>query len=806
MNDERPVFRKDLDVIPRISGGRPNYLVRDPRTQSVFELGEEELFLCQSLDGAAAYDEIAAGFQARFGGALTEERLTTFVRQLRMQGLLEAGEAAGASDAQAAGGAAAAAPGAAPEPARTTPPAAALPGPTLPELLAPEHFVVEATYPLPGGASVFGWLARHSGWLFGKPAQWIGAAVILAGLWTLFAEWDRLTRTATAEWGPRFFLLFVLPAALLIRSLRSVAQGIHHTRMGGQVREVGVALLYYVLPSLYCDWWTDALFIRKKSERFWRVASGLYLQALLWAIATLGWRFTLPGGTPNTLCLAVSAAAALSFLLANANPLVQMEGYLILINQLEIPRLRERALRVFGERLYSRPSSEPLTRRERRWFTLYGGLAFLYVVFMIGLHLFFTWFWLTDALEGPGALLTLAVAAFAFQKPLLSWLRGLRPVRWLLDPEAPGRRRAALAAGGVALLVILSLPYPYSTGGPLHLLPSQRVAVRSEIEGLVEEVLVREGEWVDAGQPVARLSPRVHQRNLDAAEAQLAAARADLELARAGARKEMIERAQTAVASVESRLAWSRPHAERAARLYRDRMISEEDYETAYQARDMDSRALDEARAELKSVRSGARRQEIDALASEVRRLEILATNYRENLGRTTLTSPIAGRVVTPRPEEARGLYLTPGQRDLLLMVENPRIIRAIVEVPEDEAAALQTGAPVRAIAWALHDRTFEGTIVAIAPVVTDRAAAEETSLESDGLIFAGGPSAPARAAKASPGRAVRVTAELPNPDGLLRSEMTGYAKIAAGSRPLWDVLLRPLVRWVQVEVWSWIP
>ncbi|MGH9798693.1 MAG: HlyD family secretion protein, partial [Candidatus Polarisedimenticolia bacterium] len=510
-------------------------------------------------------------------------------------------------------------------------------------------------------------------------------AVILAGLWTLVAEWDWLTRAATAQWSPRFFLLFVLPAALLIRSLRSVAQGIHHTRMGGQVREVGVALLYYVLPSIYCDWWTDALFIRSKSERFRRVASGLYLQALLWAIATLGWRFTLPGDTPNTLFLAVSAAAALSFVLANANPLVQMEGYLILINQLEIPRLRERALRVFGEWLYGRPSTEPLARRERRWFILYGSLAFLYVVFMIGLHLFFTWFWLTDALEGPGALLTLAIVLFAFQKPLLSWLRGLRPVRWLLAPEAPGRRRAALAAGGAALLVVLSLPYPYSTGGPLHLLPSQRVSVRSEIEGLVEEVLVREGEWVDAGRPVARLSPRVHKRNLDATEAQLAAARADLDLARAGARKEMIERAETAVRSAETRLAWSRPQAERASRLFRDRLISEEDYETAYQARDMDSRALDEARAELTTVRSGARRQEIQALAAEVRRLEVLATNYRESLGRTTLTSPIAGRVVTPRPEEARGLYLVPGQRDLLLMVENPRTIRAIVEVPEDE-------------------------------------------------------------------------------------------------------------------------
>jgi putative peptide zinc metalloprotease protein len=58
----------------------------------------------------------------------------------------------------------------------------------------------------------------------------------------------------------------------------------------------------------------------------------------------------------------------------------------------------------------------------------------------------------------------------------------------------------------------------------------------------------------------------------------------------------------------------------------------------------------------------------------------------------------------------------------------------------------------------------------------------------------------------ASSDRAVRVITEIPNPDGLLKSDMTGYAKIATGQRPVWDVLLRPFLRWCMVEVWYWIP
>jgi putative peptide zinc metalloprotease protein len=52
----------------------------------------------------------------------------------------------------------------------------------------------------------------------------------------------------------------------------------------------------------------------------------------------------------------------------------------------------------------------------------------------------------------------------------------------------------------------------------------------------------------------------------------------------------------------------------------------------------------------------------------------------------------------------------------------------------------------------------------------------------------------------------VRILTEFPNNDGRLKSNLTGYAKIATHDKPVWRVLLWPLIRWVMVEVWSWIP
>jgi len=81
-------------------------------------------------------------------------------------------------------------------------------------------------------------------------------------------------------------------------------------------------------------------------------------------------------------------------------------------------------------------------------------------------------------------------------------------------------------------------------------------------------------------------------------------------------------------------------------------------------------------------VRSGARPEQVDAMRAEVRSLEALVDNYKVDVERTELTSPIDGQIVTPRVQELAGTYLKPGQRDLIVQIEDPRTIQAVVEVP----------------------------------------------------------------------------------------------------------------------------
>jgi len=353
----------------------------------------------------------------------------------------------------------------------------------------------------------------------------------------------------------------------------------------------------------------------------------------------------------------------------------------------------------------------------------------------------------------------------------------------------------------VIVLAIFLIPYPYHAGGGFRCLPVKRAEVRSEVEGLVEAVLVREGEWVEAGQPIARISVRTHERNLKATQARLEEAYSKLALLEAGAKPEEVETALADVRTAETSLSWSGARAARYTELHKQKLVSDQDLENAMRQRDIDEARLSEAKSQLELVRSGARREEIEAMLAEIRSYEAMVDDYRVDVQRTELNSPIAGRIVTPRVEEMAGTYVKPGQRDLVVEVEDSRVVQAVIEVPEENAPAVRTGATVTLVPWAYFDRSFEGKVISIAPI-----ASTNSDDSSSATVYDEGPSPAQVALSNSSYQVVRVITEIPNPDGLLKTDMTGYAKIATEDRPVGDVLLRPIVRWFMVQVWYWIP
>jgi multidrug efflux pump subunit AcrA (membrane-fusion protein) len=116
---------------------------------------------------------------------------------------------------------------------------------------------------------------------------------------------------------------------------------------------------------------------------------------------------------------------------------------------------------------------------------------------------------------------------------------------------------------------------------------------------------------------------------------------------------------------------------------------------------------------------------------------------------------------------------------DLIAEVHDLSIIEAEIAVPEQEIADVEVGQTVRLKARAYPAEVFPGTVTAIAPAAVQ----QEPALDS---------------------KILRVRTTIDNESMVLRSQMTGNAKIYCGKRSALELVTRRIVRYIRVEFWSW--
>jgi multidrug resistance efflux pump len=351
----------------------------------------------------------------------------------------------------------------------------------------------------------------------------------------------------------------------------------------------------------------------------------------------------------------------------------------------------------------------------------------------------------------------------------------------------------------VAFIILMFVPYPFEAGGDVRLLPINEQGIRSQVKGEIASVYVREGEWVQADQPLARLLGREQRKKIEQVQAAIDGAEARKKMYEGGAKPEEIAKARQEVKAAAKSLEYSESQAARAERMFKNNALSEKDYENTLRFRDMDRDRLELAKKNLELVESGFRIEQVEAVEAEIRLLEVDLAHAMRDLELITLVSPIEGRVITPRIEDKEGQYLNQGE--LFAVVEDARTLVVEIEVPEKEAGEIKKGAQVKLRTWAYPNKVFETSVSRIAPVAYEKSKGKiersyserEWLIEQDETIR-------------EKGKVIRVLCELNNADGLLKTDMTGYAKIETSSRPVAVAFSRWLMRFLFVEVWSWIP
>ena len=741
-----PARRPELVI--RSLGKKGKYIMKDPRAGAYFQIGEQEFFLLNQLDGSRSAEAICGAFAKHFDQTLSGEELEEFVRMAQRRGFLEQG-ANSKSD----------------------------------RLCAPpvrRQGILYWRKSLCNPDRFFTWLAPKLWFLWTRAFFIFSAGCIVLAAFIFWSNRYELGRDLahTLGWGTGAITWLALA---IVTALHESAHGLTCKRFGGEVREIGFLLLYF-RPAFYCNV-SDAWLFTEKVKRLWVTFAGAYCELFLWGLATVCWRVTEPSSALNYLALIVMAITGITSLF-NLNPLIKLDGYYLLSDFLEIPNLRPRAFGYMGARLKSlclRSAGERMTLspRERRIFWTYGLLATAYSYWFLALAISWLGSSLVGRYQGWGFVLFASLLGFVFRRPLR---RCLSEGTALLASIEKARHTAWRLLKLTALLAVLlaaafSVRMELKVSGEFRILPGKNSEVRTEVEGIIAEIPVEEGQPVQQGQVLARLADRDYRSELEKIEAEIAAMRATLKLLKTGARPEEIALANVVVAKNQDRLQFAKGRLEMDAQLYESRLVSLKELQETKETLAVRQKELEEAADKLNVLLAGSRLEEIEAKEAEINRSKTQEQYLQQQLNLLVVTSPISGIVTTRHLKEKVGQSLRKG--DLISVVHELDTVNAEVTVPEQEIANVTPGQRVVFKARAYPEGKFAGIVGSIAPIANRQ--------------------------EDQPGRRVfLVTSQIGNECQLLKSEMTGQAKIYCGKRRVIDLLTRRFARYLRVEFWSW--
>ncbi|MHA7834595.1 MAG: HlyD family efflux transporter periplasmic adaptor subunit [Algiphilus sp.] len=599
---------------------------------------------------------------------------------------------------------------------------------------------------------------------------WLAGIAAVGALWHLR---DDAAVHITAVLSPYWIALVGLPSALAINLLSSAARAAAIERWTAEPAPVRLRFALGFLPHLHVD--TEGPAERADLPGRLRIlGSTLQCGVLLFVLGVSGWLMLRTSGELLATYLLVFAIIAAVGTLLRANPLVPREGYLLLAHRLGVPDLRDQAwMATFGwNRPWARAAPPP-----RRALRLFAALALLYIIAVIVLILAFPARWLGMVWGGVGVAVVLAALLFV----IVAQIRRVRSQRRALAGTWGHKGRAGppsrRTVGWLALIaLVMVLPYRYDASGKLTVLPAERAEVHALAAGDVREVFVAEGDQVQAGDEIARLYDAAQRAEVAMAKAEVSRLQAQLALEQAGARSESIALAEQRVATAEARLKAAATEARRAEAAYERNGISAQDYERAISNAQVRREELKEAQGQLEVTQGGIRPERLDALQAQLEAEQAELAFHEQRLQDTRLRAPISGTVVSDQLRHARGKYLDIGDR--IATIEQQTQMLAELEVPEAQIAIVEQGADARVRIWSQPTEVLPARVLSIAP----------------------------NAEEAPYGRVVRVTLAVEDPDGRLRSEMTGRGKVDGVYEPVIVVFSKAIVRFVLVEVWSWLP
>ncbi len=266
--------------------------------------------------------------------------------------------------------------------------------------------------------------------------------------------------------------------------------------------------------------------------------------------------------------------------------------------------------------------------------------------------------------------------------------------------------------------------------------PEIEVNISPDVSGEVVELYVEEGDSVRVGQLLAKIDPEAIQSQVERqaasvsnSQAQVARAKADIER-----NKALLTQSQAQKEQIVAQLKNTRSIHERNDKLYKEGIISIQDFDQSLSNLQNLEASLKSADASYQSAKANLKAAEQTTKAAEftVKSSQASLKELRTNLKRTTVVSPMTGVVSmlnVEKGERVVGAGMMAGTE--MMRVANMNTMEVQVDVSENDIPRVTLNDEVEVEVDAYIDRKFKGKVTEIANSATSATGAA-ASLNSD--------------------------------------------------------------------------
>jgi RND family efflux transporter MFP subunit len=287
--------------------------------------------------------------------------------------------------------------------------------------------------------------------------------------------------------------------------------------------------------------------------------------------------------------------------------------------------------------------------------------------------------------------------------------------------------------------------------------PWRVIELGSEVEGLVREIPIEEGQSLDEGMCVCELDTTAVTIEMRRLNALVDSARADYDRLVSGFRSEEIEESRKRVESAVARFERARDDLARQGPLVKQGVLTQTEGTRLEAAAREAAADLQSAQARLELLERGYRSEEVDVAKANLEMNQADLADASRRLKLHTLKTPM-DCVVVERLKEP-GEWVTEGEAVAQVVVLDP--LRVRIEVPQIHLSKVKPGLLARIEVDGLAEQTFQAEVEHVVP----------------------------RAGMTS--RNFPVLMRLENPEGLLQSGLFARVRLSLGEKKSYTVVPR---------------